>query len=136
MQDLLGLLRWLDRMSTHVRPNVDTARIVLSAHLVAEQHRQGLHVYQYLLDVGTGDEIEADAMVAGVLHKLKLGLQSQQPGTGEQKSQQPGTGEQSYLSAVPPWRCALCDVTCTSRKNLEEHAKGKKHCEKLAMCGR
>ena len=46
------------------------------------------------------------------------------------------TGEQSYLSAVPPWRCALCDVTCTSRKNLEEHAKGKKHCEKLAMCGR
>ena len=126
MQDLLGLLRWLDRMSTHVRPNVDTARIVLSAHLVAEQHRQGLHVYQYLLDVGTGDEIEADAMVAGVLHKLKLGLQSQQP----------GTGEQSYLSAVPPWRCALCDVTCTSRKNLEEHAKGKKHCEKLAMCGR
>ena len=133
MQDLLGLLRWLDRMSTHVRPNVDTARIVLSAHLVAEQHRQGLHVYQYLLDVGTGDEIEADAMVAGMLHMLKLGLQSQQQ---SQQSQQPGTGEQSYLSAVPPWRCALCDVTCSSRETLEGHAKGKKHCNKLAMCGR
>lgn len=32
-----------------------------------------------------------------------------------------------YLSKGPPWRCSLCNVTCTSEATLLSHAQGLKH---------
>ena len=32
-----------------------------------------------------------------------------------------------HTSSRPPWRCFLCNVTCTSKENLIAHAASKKH---------
>jgi cell growth-regulating nucleolar protein len=32
-----------------------------------------------------------------------------------------------FLSQRPPWRCACCNVSCTSRETLMGHAAGAKH---------
>jgi hypothetical protein len=35
------------------------------------------------------------------------------------------------LSQRPPWRCSVCNVTCTSRETLTGHASGVKHKRKV-----
>ena len=67
----MGVVRWVKRMTSYAVPVVETTRIVLAAHLDAEQHDQGLRVYGYILDA-KGDEIRADPAIAQVLRKLKL----------------------------------------------------------------
>jgi cell growth-regulating nucleolar protein len=32
-----------------------------------------------------------------------------------------------FLTTRPPWRCTICNVTCTSRDALNGHATGAKH---------
>lgn len=34
---------------------------------------------------------------------------------------------QEFLSMCPPWRCALCNVNCTSESTMLAHAAGQKH---------
>jgi cell growth-regulating nucleolar protein len=36
------------------------------------------------------------------------------------------TGAQ-FLSTIAPWKCSVCNVTCTSRETLLGHAQGSKH---------
>lgn len=36
-----------------------------------------------------------------------------------------------FLSERPPWRCSVCNVSCTSRATLEGHAEGTKHKRKV-----
>ena len=42
-----------------------------------------------------------------------------------------GTGAEAFgeefLATGPPWKCACCNVTCTSQETLLGHAAGKKH---------
>lgn len=36
-----------------------------------------------------------------------------------------------FLSTSPPWKCSVCNVTCTSEDNLAAHASGAKHRRKV-----
>lgn len=38
-----------------------------------------------------------------------------------------GISGEEFLSTRPPWCCSVCNVTCTSRETLENHATGAKH---------
>ena len=40
-----------------------------------------------------------------------------------------------HLATRPPWRCACCGVTCTSRDTLLGHAAGVKHKRRVRWSG-
>eukprot|EP00892_Ulva_mutabilis_P000672 jgi/Ulvmu1/10605/UM065_0061.1 len=39
-----------------------------------------------------------------------------------------------HLSVSPPWRCSLCNITCTSESTILAHAAGQKHKRKARAC--
>ena len=42
-----------------------------------------------------------------------------------------GISGEEFLSTRPPWCCSVCNVTCTSRETLENHATGAKHTRRV-----
>ena len=36
-------------------------------------------------------------------------------------------GGLEFLSTRPPWKCTICNVSCTSQETLMGHASGAKH---------
>lgn len=51
------------------------------------------------------------------------------------KSQRAIEGEE-HLANKPPWKCFLCNVTCTSYETLRGHASGKRHVSKARAAKR
>ena len=39
-----------------------------------------------------------------------------------------------FLSSRPPWKCNICNVSCTSRETLLGHATGAKHKRRVSSC--
>lgn len=42
-----------------------------------------------------------------------------------------GISGEEFLSTRPPWYCSVCNVKCTSRETLENHATGAKHTRRV-----
>ncbi len=39
-----------------------------------------------------------------------------------------------FLATRPPWKCSVCNVTCTSSETLMGHAAGAKHKRRVSLC--
>ena len=50
-------------------------------------------------------------------------------GSGETAKPQDASGAAGleFLSSRPPWKCSICNVSCTSQETLMGHASGAKH---------
>ncbi len=59
------------------------------------------------------------------------GFFGQEGGAGKNSAAQAAASAEpvglNFLSERPPWRCSVCNVTCTSQDTLAGHATGAKH---------
>lgn len=45
-----------------------------------------------------------------------------------------GPSSLEFLATRPPWKCSVCNVTCTSNETLMGHAAGAKHKRRVSLC--
>lgn len=78
------------------------------------------------------DRVSVAGHTSCVTEHQKYALLATKPGGSGAGAAGPSAGQHAptgteFLASSPPWVCACCNVTCTSRAALEAHAVGKKH---------
>ena len=74
--------------------------------------------------------------LAKASHNLQPNTASSPHSTRSAQPSQRRIEGEKYLASKPPWKCFLCNITCTSLDTLRGHAAGKRHISKARAAER